>query len=155
MSKNVEHVVDRVLHWLSLSFDQMSSKFKDDPRAEDELFGDLNMGGFSLIPRTLILSRAGITEADCRSIELIGPLDDLNASNICRGPFDVKLTERPDEHLTFTRLRNQPTLRILDLSSIFHLYPLQRSGLFRYRTSALAGYSDITAKREYRASSWS
>ena len=65
---------------------------------------DLNIEETGTLPRPLLLSGAGIYEADCLSSNLQAPLDDLNASNILTGPFKIALTSAPYQHLTFAKL---------------------------------------------------
>ena len=61
---------------------------------------------------------------------LHGPIDELKASNILAGPFELCLTDQPSEHLTFAEVRGKTTLRILELDGIFRFaYRLQRTGV--------------------------
>jgi hypothetical protein len=81
--------------------------------------------------RSDFLIAAGLSEAEIRiTDDLVGPLDELKASNLSAGPFNIAITENPMDHLTFAGLQT-PTVRLLSIRGIFKLYPPQRSGLAR------------------------
>jgi hypothetical protein len=72
-----------------------------------------------------------IYQRDAREI-LYGPIDELKASNILSGPFRLRLTNQPSEHLTFAEEQGKATLRILKLDAIFKFaYRLQRTGVVK------------------------
>jgi len=72
-----------------------------------------------------------------------GPLGDLKASIVCSGPFDIALTVKPFEHLTFVRhdvygrSHKRETLQVMKLERIFELYRLQFMGLATYSSWTL------------------
>jgi hypothetical protein len=97
-----------------------------------DLVKELNMEDGTISVRESVLSEAGFTETEISDTRVLqGPLDELKASNLHTGPFRVQLTTFPHEHLTFTRDQGQRSVRLLDIASIFRIYPLQRSGLAR------------------------
>ena len=85
--------------------------------------------------RDAFICITGLTAVDLRNKDdIIGPLDELKASNFLKGPFAIALTEKPSEHLTFSGSHRKSTLRLLDLKTIFRLYIPQRVGIARYPT---------------------
>ena len=79
--------------------------------------------------RSELLSVVGIADMETRRRdELLGPLDELKASNLFAGPFGVGLTKYPSEHLTFV----DGVLRLLNIKNLFAIYPYQRLGIARY-----------------------
>lgn len=74
-------------------------------------------------PRKLLLGSLGLTFQEWRAAASdqvpTGPLDDLAASHLMRGPFNIALTEEPSEHLTFAFTSRGPTVRLLSLDVIF------------------------------------
>jgi hypothetical protein len=81
--------------------------------------------------RSQFLLSLGLTENDTASRQgLLGHLDELKASNLLKGPFKINLTNHPAEHLTFDSSHRQ-AVNILDIESIFKLYPAQRTGVIR------------------------
>lgn len=84
------------------------------------------------------LSTLGIAEAETTPKDLVGPLDDLMASSLLRGPFNIEITQTAAEHLTFKGSHSHSTLRLLSIDGIFKLYQLHRSGIARYSTSNLS-----------------
>lgn len=62
---------------------------------------------------------------------LVGPLDELRAPSLQAGFFRISLTKRPVEHLMFDESGGRPTVKLLDLETIFQLYIPQRVGLSR------------------------
>jgi len=82
--------------------------------------------------RSEFLNAIGITETELRKQgPAFGPLDELKAANLCAGPFRVRLTDVPVEHLTFSGSHKQSSLRVLDIESIFRLYLPQRTRVAR------------------------
>jgi len=81
--------------------------------------------------RTHVLASVGITDAEAHAETLVGPLDELKASNIRSGPFDIDLTEVPREHLTLTRLSPKPTIKLLKFEKIFNLFKLDGTEILR------------------------
>ena len=63
---------------------------------------------------------------------LVGPLDELRAPSLQAGFFRIALTTKPAEHLMFDESSGRPTVKLLDMSTIFQLYIPQRVGLARY-----------------------
>lgn len=133
MTSNLRKAAYKVLSWLKLRFPHHSQN--EPETAREKLLQKFNMEEIYTIPRLLILSTTGLAENECHGHNSKGPLDELSASNIVNGPFKIILTPNVNEHLTFARCKNQPTLRILDLDTIFGLYPLQRTGLATYKPS--------------------
>lgn len=88
--------------------------------------------------RLSALNGFGIAEAETTPKDLVGPLDDLMASSLLRGPFNIELTQTAAEHLTFKGSHSHSTLRLLSIDEIFKLYHLHRSGIARYSTSKLS-----------------
>lgn len=131
---DLQGTVEAVLTWLDFA----SYQVPNDPKLERKYLArarfrqDLNIEDTGTLPRRLLLLATGISEADCLDANLQGPLDDLNASNILAGPFKIELTSESYQHLTFAKLRNGWTLRVLDLQSIFKFYAIQRTGIVRY-----------------------
>lgn len=90
--------------------------------------------------RDVLLQVVGLTEAEIAITNLRGPLDELRASYLQpsqriyfpRRPFNIGLTNKPSEHLTFGESGGRPTLRLLDFDGIFKLYVPQRVGLASY-----------------------
>ena len=83
------------------------------------------------------ISIAGITHTDLKAKDdLLGPLDELKASNLIAGPFGVALTDKPFEHLTFSGSHSRSTVRILDIKGLFRLYIPQRTGIARFYLQA-------------------
>jgi len=79
------------------------------------------------------LSITGITPTDLKvKDKILGPLDELKASNLIAGPFGVALTDKPAEHLTFSGSHSRSTVRLLDIKSLFRLYIPQRTGVARF-----------------------
>jgi len=78
------------------------------------------------------LRTLGITDAETIPKDIVGPLDDLKASNLLRGPFNIKLTQSAAEHLTFRGPHSHSTLRLLGINEIFKVYHIHRSGIARY-----------------------
>jgi len=99
------------------------------------LLSTLKMANYSdSLAQLYIETALGITKGETQKAplgDLYAPLGDLKASVINHGPFKVDLTFNPSEHLTFARVRNKLTMRILDLGIIFRLYMLQVSGIAR------------------------
>ena len=82
--------------------------------------------------RRKFLSAIGVGLTEVRTKEsLLGPLDELKASNLLSGPFKLALTRNPSEHLTFVGSHARPTVRLLDLDTTFRFYSPQRCGLMR------------------------
>jgi len=81
--------------------------------------------------RSYFLRAAGISEAEARTINRpMGPLDELKASTLLKGPFKIGLTKMPFEHLTFIRSHTHSTVGLLELDCILEFYAPQRCGLF-------------------------
>jgi len=79
------------------------------------------------------LSIAGISHTDLKmKDDMLGPIDELKASNLVAGPFGVALTDKPSEHLTFSGSHSRSTVRLLDIKGLFRLYIPQRTGVARY-----------------------
>lgn len=95
------------------------------------LINDLQIESTGMHPnRAKFLDIAGLIEFETRTKDdLFGHLDELKASNLFAGPFNVKLTSDPWEHLTFSQSQKRSTVRILDINSIFRLYIPQRTGI--------------------------
>lgn len=82
--------------------------------------------------RSQFILALGLTESEILGRrKLTGHLDELKASNLLKGPFKITLTSHPGEHLTFDSSHKQ-SVNILDIESIFKLYPAQRTGIIRY-----------------------
>ena len=81
--------------------------------------------------RTEALRNFGITETETIKKDIVGPLDDLKASNLLRGPFNIDIARNHPEHLTFMGPHSHSTLRLLHIDGIFALYCIHRSGLAR------------------------
>jgi hypothetical protein len=82
--------------------------------------------------RSQFILALGLTETETLGRgELTGHLDELKASNLLKGPFEITLTSHPGEHLTFDNSHRQ-SVNILDIENIFRLYPAQRTGIIRY-----------------------
>ena len=80
--------------------------------------------------RAKFLDIIGLIEFETRTKDdLFDHLDELKASNLLAGPFNVKLTSDPWEHLAFNQSQKRWTVRILDFNSIFRLYIPQRTGI--------------------------
>jgi hypothetical protein len=94
-------------------------------------------GGFDPDNRVRInfLRAVGVSPAEAKSREdhnVIGPLDELRASHLVAGPFQISLTRAAVEHLTFDETHGKPTLRVLHLDRVIDYYIAQRSGLSTY-----------------------
>jgi hypothetical protein len=87
------------------------------------------------------LSAFGISETETTQKDIVGPLDDLKASNLCRGPFNIEITQTAAKHLTFKGPHSHSTLRLLHIDEIFKLYGLHRSGIARY--SVMKSFADL------------
>jgi hypothetical protein len=88
--------------------------------------------------REAFLLIAGVTQTDLKPKEdLLGPLDELKASNLLSGPFGIALTNKSSEHLTFTGPHSRSTVRLLNIEGIFRLYVPQRTGVARYSETEL------------------
>ena len=85
----------------------------------------------------VILEKTGIPRSTfVQPVEhMIGPLDELKASNLLHGPFKIKLTHRPRYHLTFDEAEGRPMVRLLDFDTIKSFLPLQISGVITYSQS--------------------
>jgi hypothetical protein len=82
--------------------------------------------------RDAFLCITGLMPVDLKgNPDLIGPLDELKASNFLKGPFDITLTEKPSEHFTFSGSHSKSTLRLLNIKETFRLYIPQRIGIAR------------------------
>jgi hypothetical protein len=57
-----------------------------------------------------------------------GSLDELRASNILAGPFRIRITSTPSEHLTFDDSHGRPVIRLLSGDRILMIYVAQRTG---------------------------
>jgi len=88
-----------------------------------------------------LFDASGLTEAEISVAKLIGPLDELRASNLQTGPqaifsrpfaSEIGLTQKPSEHLTFALKNKRQTIVLLDIPSIFKIYLPQRVGLVTY-----------------------
>jgi hypothetical protein len=100
--------------------------------SESDFIKSLNNPTSASLPKHLLLTQTGLRESESHGSALYGSLDGLNASNINKGAFKLAFTRDPKSHLTFTKIEGRATLQILDLDSIFALYPLQRLGFMRY-----------------------
>jgi|SRR5271154_5888904 len=79
------------------------------------------------------MSITGVSLTDLKAKdEILGPLDELKASNLIAGPFGVALTDKPAEHLTFSGSHSRSTVRLLDIKGLFRLYIPQRTGVARF-----------------------
>jgi len=88
------------------------------------------IGGKTVRRKFLKTIGLGLAETEAKA-RLLGPLDELKASNLLSGPFKLALTTNPTEHLTFVGSHSQSTVRLLNLETIFRLYTPQRCGLMR------------------------
>ena len=75
------------------------------------------------------LKTLGISKTETARQDIVGPLDDLKASNLLRGPFNIQTTNNPAEHLTFKGPHSHSTLHLLSIDSIFYFYRIHRSGI--------------------------
>ena len=78
------------------------------------------------------LHMAGVADFQSRTEAadvLHGPVDELRASNLTTGLFDIDITEEPSLHLTFHKSEGKPKLRLLSLERIFCFYITQGTGL--------------------------
>jgi hypothetical protein len=75
------------------------------------------------------LKTLGISKMETARQDIFGPLDDLKASNLLRGPFSIQTTNNPAEHLTFKGPHSHSTLRLFSIDSIFYFYRIHRSGI--------------------------
>ena len=70
-------------------------------------------------PRLLVWVAAGIRPEERRNDKLAGAFDDLKASSLAGGPFNVALTSKASEHLTFRELNGRSTILILNSETTF------------------------------------
>ena len=87
--------------------------------------------------RLKFLCALGLSSSEAKSRkyqDFWGPLDELRASHLIAGPFQVSLTQVPSEHLTFDDTHGSPTLRLLHLDRVLDYYIVQRSGLATYHS---------------------
>lgn len=85
--------------------------------------------------RINFLRAVGVSSAEAKLREdynFVGPLDELRASHLVAGPFQISLTRAAVEHLTFDETQGKPTLRVLHLDRVIDYYIAQRSGLCTY-----------------------
>ena len=75
------------------------------------------------------LNTLGISKTETARKDIVGPLDDLKASNLLRGPFNIQITNNPAEHLTFKGPHSHSTLHLFSIDSIFYFYRIHRSGI--------------------------
>ena len=80
--------------------------------------------------------RVGPTDLKIKD-EILGPLEELKASDLIAGPFGVALTNKPAEHITFSGSHSRSTARLLDIRSLFRLYIPQRNGVARFYPSGI------------------
>lgn len=93
--------------------------------------------------RSQFLLALGLTESDTSGRRnLMGHLDELKASNLLKGPFKINLTNQASEHLTFDSSHKQ-SVSILDIESIFRLYPAQRTGIIRLSEPAMSLLTEV------------
>jgi hypothetical protein len=104
--------------------------------SESDFIKSLNNPTSASLPKHLILTQTGLRESERHGSALYGSLNGITASNINKGAFKLVFTSDPKAHLTFTTIDSRATLQILDLDSIFALYPLQRLGFMRYIQSS-------------------
>lgn len=97
------------------------------------LLKDLRMRLEGMHPnREKLLTIIGVTEAETKmQTDLLGPLDELKASNLRSGPFKIELTDHTWAHLTFSRSDGRSTIRVLKIDVIFRLYACQRTAMAR------------------------
>ena len=82
--------------------------------------------------KNLFLRKFGFHENSFNPQMLDGPLDELRASNVSSGYFQLVFTDIPADHLQFNDFKGHPQIMILKLSHALQLYASQRIGLTMY-----------------------
>jgi hypothetical protein len=80
----------------------------------------------------LALKAAGLLATEVLIAPIIGTLFDVNQAELTSGPFRLKSTDEPAEHLTFEGAQNHRILRILSVDKFFKLIRVEVSGAARY-----------------------
>lgn len=107
------------------------SQNQKDDAAENEVWPFEN-GNAKTSITDFSLKAAGLFATEIQAAPIVGTLFDVNAIELTSGPFSLKSTTDPAEHLTFGGTQNHRILRILSIDEFFKLIHVLVSGAARY-----------------------
>ena len=82
--------------------------------------------------QSCFLEQTGLSFVETQLAAVSGPLEELRASTVVSGPFSIRLTKYPSQHLTFNDAGDALTILLLDFPGILNLYRPQCVGISTY-----------------------